>query len=566
MSSLKPSQLPPHGASQAPTQSPTQSPTHPPRESPIAHVPLTGHQTVQEDIAVENIGNKLGHVGLDETTPSSSDAGDTSDESHEDSRDQIPRDQTPQESGVGSTGSHGNTGAEYRGTMVKRLSFFGSFDISPEVLQLKWISDHTSGNVHKDIPTISMLYNQDLTLPEPAQRFIEQSPELAEEARWERLKAAFYSFYPTQIQARAYQVLSNLSVLEASRIIAKKTSQFSHEVILKPTYGRGCDRKDAEELNKELSSMVEVVEKRIAPEINALTTAESTLRKYTSFKLTTTLIFHDPDYKNASQQWRAINQEYQSRTLNVFNLRKCLFHFQHAEATYDPRTQWIHVKTRPLFPHVKESDSLAEKSLQISLFEKDVMGGSSDVLDRETNLQIKEFGDELQTYGQHHFKEFESFHNNDSYEEFEFKYPYTITPDMGLNILGSHLGGDCPSEYWRINSVPQVPQYSQENHEIQVYLNMEQCNKAKHMNPFNMPKPKPQFHFENQTTQFSMPAEVNLRVGSTLRLKDKGFCSNCYAKGHHRRNCTAPKYGFALPVEKSLQKVECPTPNSTIGF
>ena len=71
---------------------------------------------------------------------------------------------------------------EYRGDMVKPLASFGKFDIKPEVSNLKWIKDHTSGETHDDMPTIAKLYNQNLELPAAAKLFLEQSPKLIEEA------------------------------------------------------------------------------------------------------------------------------------------------------------------------------------------------------------------------------------------------------------------------------------------------------------------------------------------------------------------------------------------------
>ncbi|KAM9935376.1 hypothetical protein OXX80_005056, partial [Metschnikowia pulcherrima] len=106
----------------------------------------------------------------------------------------------------------------YQGTHVKPLSYFGTFEIKPEICTLKWIYDHTSGKTHPDIPTISMLYNQDLCLPVAAELFVAQSRELEEEARWEKLKAVFTSS-TAHIQSHVHEVLCGLSVLEASRVI-----------------------------------------------------------------------------------------------------------------------------------------------------------------------------------------------------------------------------------------------------------------------------------------------------------------------------------------------------------
>ncbi|KAM9926338.1 hypothetical protein OXX59_003300 [Metschnikowia pulcherrima] len=138
----------------------------------------------------------------------------------------------------------------YHGTQVKPLSQFGTFEIKPETRALKWISDHTSGKTHPDMPTISMLYNQDHCLPKAAGLFVSQSCELKEEARWEKLKAVFYSFYPANVQSRIHETLNGLSVLEASRIIAKKTSQFEHEVLLRPLEADSCNENDVMMIEK----------------------------------------------------------------------------------------------------------------------------------------------------------------------------------------------------------------------------------------------------------------------------------------------------------------------------
>ncbi|GEQ66757.1 hypothetical protein JCM33374_g420 [Metschnikowia sp. JCM 33374] len=408
----------------------------------------------------------------------------------------------------------------YRGTPISPLSYFGSFEIDPETPTLKWISDHTSGNVHPDMKTISMLYNQDLTLPETAQRFIEQSPELLEEARWEKLKAEFYGFYPTNIQDQAYACLSGLSELEASRIIAQKTSRMEHEAILQPLVGESCDYEDAKTLNEEIQGMIDTARKKTHEEAQALQNLENELRNHSSFDK------GDKDYtwneiSWGSENWSSAIRKYQEHTKSSVEAQLFMFQLQHAKARYDPRTQWIHVKTSPLYPDGKiNSAEKASKELfsQVSrLFdsEESFSRPSSMTMNKEVNRQFQRFEYWLQKYGTGRFANFDALANNDLFQGYEFRVPYqSYSPKMCAAALHNEFRS-CYT--WIIVSKPDISGYRKECHSILVYF-----------------------------TKPCTPSKTNCKFGTTLReTVPHNFCFNCFGKVHKKSSCELPKYGFA---------------------
>ena len=244
----------------------------------------------------------------------------------------------------------------YRGTRVSPLPQIWLLNLKPGILQLKWISDHTSGETHPDMRTISMLYNQDLCLPKTAELFVAQSRELREEARWEKLKAVFYSFYPPDIQSRIHETLSGLSVLEALRVIAKKTSRFELEVLLRPLEVDSCNEDDLIMLEKAIPEAISKVIERISRNAEALKDAEKRLLSYTEFSPT---LVEDLDLRNRRDALHAtVKRESEAW---VKNLEDCqiyarkghetclwLFQLEHLTCRLDPRTLWIHLKTQPL--------------------------------------------------------------------------------------------------------------------------------------------------------------------------------------------------------------------------
>ncbi|GEQ66767.1 hypothetical protein JCM33374_g430 [Metschnikowia sp. JCM 33374] len=402
---------------------------------------------------------------------------------------------------------------DYRGTKVKSLSCFGSFDIKPETRALKWISDHTSGEVHKDMATISMLYNQKLALPQKAADFIAQSPELAEEARWERLKAAFYRFYPQQIRDQAYQLLSKLSALEASRIIAKKTSRFANEVIFRAIDEDLCECEDAERLNDEMPAMYEIVARSILLEAEDFIQAEKKLEQPRVFGSKECV--DENQIKELSQSWASDYENFARLRSSLASSRLRLFQFEHAHARYEPRTRWIHMKTKVLWENSDESPFLPAKVRDLFLHRNEHSDYIRDQEYTSDDPQMQSFEGSLQAYGQGYFEEFECLHNDDRFEEFVLKFPYnTISPELGVDVLRSHFDEKYPSECWQIVSRPDPPMFFKKDHVVRVYIDMTQCG---------------------------MPKGTNDVLGSTLLLKDFGFCLNCYAEGHHRMTCNERK-------------------------
>ncbi|GEQ66762.1 hypothetical protein JCM33374_g425 [Metschnikowia sp. JCM 33374] len=410
---------------------------------------------------------------------------------------------------------------DYRGAMVKPLSLFGTFDIDPEVRELKWISDHTSGEVHKDTPTISMLYNQDLDLPEAAQRFIAQSPELLEEARWERLKAAFYGFYPSEIQHQAYQILSELSVLEASRIIAKITSRFANEVILKP-FDDACGEGDVEKLKEEIPGMIEEVLKVITDACVKLNWRVMSLTRYVKYKgkcdfMTAT------DIKSQSKAWNYLIEDCQTSYKIFLENRVLLFQLSHAQVRFEPRTQWIHIRTQPFFPDSKETDSLPEDISGFPLLENHTITGEAESMNAAMASQIETFENGLSQFGTGAFINFDSKYHNGSFERYDCQIPYAkISPNYWVEVLRIHCEG-LPSDTIRriVPSRPVISRIPKRFHEIQAY-----------------------FKFSSS----SRPYSSIHKLGSKLTPNDGyGFCMNCFSESHRRVSCNKPKYGFGCP-------------------
>ncbi|GEQ66756.1 hypothetical protein JCM33374_g419 [Metschnikowia sp. JCM 33374] len=403
---------------------------------------------------------------------------------------------------------------QYRGHLVRPLSFFGYFEIKPEVCDLKWISDHTSGEVHPDMATISMLYNQNLTLPESAQKFIAQSPELLDEARWEKLKAVFYGFYPKRLQDQAFQYLSKATSLYARRLIAKKTSRFENEAILEPLPGKSCSYHNVRELNQEISKMILTARTRVSQEQDALFRSEMRLRDEHCFdhgdrKYTLN------DIKYHSRKWTQSIKWHQEIAARLIEAELFVFQLENAEARYDTRTQYIHVKTKPVYPGNYYTDELFSQVSRLFASEDGVLKGTSREIKAEINSQFQRFEYWLQKYGTGLFRDCDAMSNNDLFHRFQFTVPYeSVSPEMCSAILDLEL--KYRSYSWIIVSQPEIVGYEKEYHVIRVYFNIK-----------NLPK--------NST--FEPGAQLS-------RCEYSGFCYNCFGRDHTASYCTFSKFGF----------------------
>ncbi|GEQ66761.1 hypothetical protein JCM33374_g424 [Metschnikowia sp. JCM 33374] len=420
--------------------------------------------------------------------------------------------------------------SEYRGTMVKPLNGFGTLNYQPESFALRWINDHTSGNVHKDMPLISMLYNQNLILPEPAQKFIEQSPELLDEARWERLKAVFYGLYPANIQTKAYQILSGLSALEASRIIAKKTSRFAHEVILHPLSEKSCDEQDAASLNREIPEMIEELLRVFTGDFERFQTHLKSLGGYRTYG-TSRDHSSEEDIRSVSQHWVESITSYFDTQNWLLEKRVLLFHFQHAEARFDPRTQWIHVKTRLLDRDSDESEHLPREILQLPLLQQYERPATSDEVDAEVACQMETFETGLMEYGTGSFKTFDAKCHNGHFEGFDFHVPYTrVSPSVCGSVLNLHCRYLPPEAKWEIVSKPVIWNTPKQYHSMRVYFD---------------------------ATKLCGLATTDPAFDSKLTPIDKSpFCLNCFSKNHRRVSYTKPQFGFAIPNQSVPKAIE----------
>ncbi|KAM9907323.1 hypothetical protein OXX79_001028 [Metschnikowia pulcherrima] len=417
----------------------------------------------------------------------------------------------------------------YHGTQVKPLSQFGTFEIKPEIRALKWISDHTSGKTHPDMPVISMLYNQDLCLPRTAKLFVAQSRELREEARWEKLKAVFYSFYPANIQSRIHETLSGLSVVEASRVIAKKTSRFELEVLLRPLEVDSCNEDDLIMLEKAIPEAISKVIERISRNAEALKDAERRLLSYTEYSPT---LVEDLDLRNRRDALHAtVKRESEAW---VKNLEDCqiyarkghetclwLFQLEHLTCRLDPRTLWIHLKTQPLLCASTKDKRIPEVLHKRPMPDEYCLKGGAEQRHRAMRNQIEQLEIALRELDIPFLQNFDLLHNHNNFEQFELCVSYAnYSPKVCSTILQTRVIDSFVVDRCFIMSKPVISTVPKSHHSMRVYLDMSKVRE---------------------------PDKYNYFLNSTLeRFKPYGFCFNCFSKDHTTNKCPETKREFGI--------------------
>ena len=418
----------------------------------------------------------------------------------------------------------------YHGTQVKPLSQFGTFEIKPETRALKWISDHTSGKTHPDMPVISMLYNQDLCLPRTAKLFVAQSRELREEARWEKLKAVFYSFYPANVQSRIHETLNGLSVLEALRIIAKKTSRFEHEVLLRPLEADSCNENDVMMIEKAIPEVIPKAIERISCYAEAVTKAERHLQSYTVYS-PYSINADGWRYKDGlhnelmgkSVAWVKNLQDYQIYARKGHEACLWLFQLEHLTHRLDPRTLWIHLKTQPRLCALTKDERISEVLHKLPVPDEYCLEGGVKRTNKAMKYQIEQLEIALRELDIPFLQNFDLLHNHNNFEQFELCVPYArFSPEMCTAILQTHCNDRNVGDKCFIVSKPVILAVPKSHHSMRVYLDMSKVR-------------------EPQGANQDMDSKL-------LRFKPLGFCFNCFSKAHTTNRCSETKRGFGQPT------------------
>ncbi|KAM9912973.1 hypothetical protein OXX69_002057 [Metschnikowia pulcherrima] len=359
----------------------------------------------------------------------------------------------------------------YHGVMVKPLSSFGEFEIDPESQEWQWICDRTSGEVHKDMKTVSKLYNQDLNLPSAALEFIMQSPKLQEEAKWEELKAVLYGFYPKSKQSKAFAVLAKESILEASRFICKKTSNFAHEAILKPINDIACNDDTAVSLNREIETMRGVAKSAIQSAGEALAIARKELDCYNTYTLDRSLSIGKTGTSH-SPLWKTAIENLQLHKKRYIEARVFAFQLEHAAVRYEKRTQWIHIRTSPVLPS-GEVDSLFAQLDRLSQRDDRFFRITSEEIQKAYSRQTEVFKAGLRFFGTGPFRGFDSLHSSKRFQAYNFLVPYhSSSPQMCTTLFRDLFEKPPPDCSYFFACTPCISEFPKSHHKIRVYIDI----------------------------------------------------------------------------------------------
>ncbi|KAF8004169.1 hypothetical protein HF325_001617 [Metschnikowia pulcherrima] len=411
----------------------------------------------------------------------------------------------------------------YHGVMVKPLSSFGEFEIDPKSQDWQWACDRTSGKVHKDMKTVSTLYNQNLNLPPAALEFIKQSPKLQEEARWEELKAVFYGIYPKRAHSRVFAKLANVSILEALRIVCNKTSSFAHEAILKPINNVACNEYLAKSINCAIETMRSVAESAIQPAEEALDLAQKALDGYNTYTFDESLI-SEGSQVGYSPLWNSAIENLQLHKRRYIEARAFAFQLEDATARYEKRTQWIHIKASPIFPS-DEVDLLFAQLNRLSKLDDTPFENTCEEIQSAYSQQMEIFKAGLHRFGTGPFRELDSLHNSERFQAYDFWVPYQrSSPQMCTTLFRNTFVEAPPDSSYFFVSTPDVLGFPKLHHKIRVYIDVLEAG-------------KPEEEYGSEISFFSV-------------FEPYEFCLNCFESGHGKSLCRKLKRGYGVIIQK----------------
>lgn len=386
-----------------------------------------------------------------------------------------------------------------------------------------------------------MLFNENLTLPEAAESFLQQAAALQEEARWERTKAAFYSLYPEILKSKVFEVLSQKLRRDASRIIAMKTLRFENEILLisipnntascvEPDFEseadlhaehEHCSEEDATKINELLPEIARDCKENIALTLKDFAIAAEKLSKHNSFSTFGRVPLSA--VKEQSKLWIEDLKKYQEATRVCVETRLLFHHLDNAVARYDPRTEWIHVKTQLLRSALEENKTLPKEIFDVKLHAKYKIQGSVEAQSAAVDKQMALLEEGLRNLRRGHLDNLDFHHNIVLCHEYEVRVSYAnIAPAMCKTVVETllpHLGWN----YFCIVSKPHLLPYEKLHHVLKVYIDL---HKGK------------------------VPYSGNTTFDTTIQYKDRyGCCLNCFSKDHVRVNCEEPVYDFANLVK-----------------
>ncbi|KAM9939039.1 hypothetical protein OXX80_001464, partial [Metschnikowia pulcherrima] len=347
----------------------------------------------------------------------------------------------------------------------------------------------------------------------------------------------FYSLYPAHIQSHVHEVLCGLSVLEASRVIAKKTSRFEHEVLLRPLEADSCNENDATMLEEAIREVIPKVIERISSEANQVTGTESYLQPYTEYPAYT---MNDnswwsrnqashKDIADKSELWVCMIGMYQMYSRRGHEACLWLFQLENSNCRFDPRTLWIHLETTPRLCASKEDERIPEVLRKLPMLDDYCLEGDAEKRSNATRNQIEQLEIALKELDIPFLQNFDLLHNHNNFEQFELCVPYAkFSLEMCTAILQSHFNESLGGEKYFILSKPILSAVPRRHHTMRV--------------SFDMSKVKE-------------PNKANAYMGSTLlRFKPYGFCFNCFSEAHTTNKCTETKREFGQTTNRKNEQ------------
>ena len=299
--------------------------------------------------------------------------------------------------------------------------------------------------------------------------------------------------------------------IERSQVIAMNTSHLAREILFRPVDLKSCNLSDAKNFEQEIATRI----RNLVLEINGFESSLAILRR----KLRAFSQKVAPDQvsgpnnnvqerqKEDIKNWRLVAKEHREVLYKSVCARLILFQLKNATIRHEPKTGFIHMKTKVWFSTEQERDTISSKLLKVPMFEKCVpvdekqmdSAISSQITCLEEYAQIIKVKDE-----NGNTRVFESLFNNKHYDAFELSFPFDrYPPRMCVQLFHGHFAKKPPGHNWVCFPV--------------------------HIDPLAL-EHKARFYVRcDSEVKFD---EYNQETGSVMtRLHESKYCLKCIGKG-----------------------------------
>lgn len=356
----------------------------------------------------------------------------------------------------------------------------------------------------------------------------------SEPGRWNSLRKIFFDSYDPELQTSLYRVMNGMSESQRFRLIAVKTCQYSRELILRPADLDKCDLRDAEKISEAIFNLIEQTKLKLGSFKSSINIMWRKISNFKSLRKGQHGNLSDASSEKAIENWRKRTNQYREIVENCLETRLQMFQLLNSKVRFEKITGCIHVKTKVWFSKEQESADVPLPLLEIPMIDIYQPTREEEVLPaifRQMEVFERCLG-EITIYNINGEKRvFESLHNNQRHELYEFRVPFDDYPPFMCEAI------------FKINYIQEIANYKLVSEPAITF------------------PPEPHHIARMFIKKRSNVPLLKLTEESCIltKIEEFGFCLNCFSFDHRHIACDKPLLGIGhsiITLSKKRKRIE----------